>query len=145
MTKVNYYDSTIRVGTFFSGIGSPEKALEKLKNEEIVKDFKLEFFSEIDKSYCAIHNDTLNEFLDNSNERLIKLNNYQKNNDMKNYAIEVHALKSDSKYLGFTKLAEISLQHELKSKENDFEFVKNNYNQLLDEFNRIIDITRKYR
>lgn len=49
----------IKVGTFFSGIGSPEKALEKLKNEGHIKDYKVEFFSEIDKnaikSYCAIH------------------------------------------------------------------------------------------
>ena len=50
----------IKLGSFFSGIGSPEKALEKLKEEGIINDFKIEFFSEIDKnvikSYCAIHN-----------------------------------------------------------------------------------------
>lgn len=50
----------IKVGTFFSGIGSPEKALERLKREGHIKDYELEFFSEIDKnaikSYCAIHN-----------------------------------------------------------------------------------------
>ena len=50
----------IKVGTFFTGIGSPEKALEKLKNEGYIDDYSLEFFSEIDKdaikSYCAIHN-----------------------------------------------------------------------------------------
>ena len=50
----------IKVGTFFSGIGSPEKALERLKREGHIKDYKLEFFSEIDKnaikSYCVIHN-----------------------------------------------------------------------------------------
>ena len=49
----------IKVGTFFSGIGATEKALEKLKNEKYIKDYKIEFFSEIDKnaikSYCAIH------------------------------------------------------------------------------------------
>lgn len=53
-------DNTIKIGTFFSGIGSPEKALERLKEEGIIKNYKLEFFSEIDKnavkSYCAIHN-----------------------------------------------------------------------------------------
>lgn len=50
----------IKIGTFFSGIGSPEKALNRLKNEGYIKDFKVEFFSEIDKnaikSYCAVHN-----------------------------------------------------------------------------------------
>lgn len=51
---------TIKVGTFFSGIGAPEKALNKLKQNGIIKDYKVMFFSEIDKhaikSYCAIHN-----------------------------------------------------------------------------------------
>lgn len=50
----------LKVGTFFSGIGSPEKALEKLKKDKVIQNFKIEFFSEIDKnaikSYCAIHN-----------------------------------------------------------------------------------------
>ena len=50
---------SIRVGTFFSGIGSPEKALQKLKEDEIIDDYEIVFFSEIDenaiKSYCAIH------------------------------------------------------------------------------------------
>lgn len=50
----------LRVGTFFSGIGSPEKALDRLNKENIINDYKVEFFSEIDKdaikSYCAIHN-----------------------------------------------------------------------------------------
>lgn len=50
----------LKVGTFFSGIGSPEKALEKLKQEKVITNYKLEFFSEIDKdaikSYCAVHN-----------------------------------------------------------------------------------------
>lgn len=53
-------DEIIKVGTFFSGIGSPEKVLERLKNEGYIKDYKVEFFSEIDKnaikSYCAINN-----------------------------------------------------------------------------------------
>ena len=49
----------IKVGSFFSGIGSPESALERLKKNKIITDYKIEFFSEIDKlaikSYCAIH------------------------------------------------------------------------------------------
>ena len=52
-------NNVIKVGTFFSGIGSPEKALERLKNEKVIDDYELMFFSEIDKyavkSYCAIH------------------------------------------------------------------------------------------
>ena len=49
----------IRIGTFFSGIGSPEKALQKLKEDGIIDDYEIVFFSEIDenaiKSYCSVH------------------------------------------------------------------------------------------
>ena len=42
---------------------------------------------------------------------------------MADYAILVHALKSDSKYLGFTSLAEIAYEHELASKANNVDEV----------------------
>ena len=48
---INMTNEIIKVGTFFSSIGSPEKALERLKWEEHIKDYELEFFSEIDKNY----------------------------------------------------------------------------------------------
>lgn len=44
MTNNNFTESTIKVGTFFSGIGAPEKAFQRLKEEGIIKDYKLEFF-----------------------------------------------------------------------------------------------------
>ena len=65
-------------------------------------------------------------------------------NDMKNYSIDVHSLKSDSKYFGFTELARISYEHELKSKEDDKEFVKDNFSELEKEYNRIIEIVNNY-
>ena len=52
-------NKVIKVGSFFSGIGAPEKALNRLKHEKVIDDFEVKFFSEIDinavKSYCAIH------------------------------------------------------------------------------------------
>ena len=64
--------------------------------------------------------------------------------DMPNYAIAVHALKSDSKYFGFDKLAEMSFEHEMKAKANDEEFVNNNFTELEKEFIRITMIVEKY-
>ena len=65
-------------------------------------------------------------------------------NDMSNYATLVHSLKSDSKYFGFNKLAELSYNHEMKSKANDYEYVKSNFNDLEREFIRIFNIVEKY-
>lgn len=56
LPKVNH----LKIGTFFTGIGSPEKALKR-----IGVDYELKFFSEIDKyaiqSYCAIHNEDVSK------------------------------------------------------------------------------------
>ena len=62
----------------------------------------------------------------------------------KGKAVEVHALKSDSKYLGFTKLAELALNHELKAKENDLEYVKANFESLMNKLNGVLAIIKKY-
>ena len=39
-------NDTIKVGTFFSGIGAPEKAFKKLKNDNVINDYEILFFSD---------------------------------------------------------------------------------------------------
>lgn len=91
-----------------------------------------------------IYNETLQDFLTESEERLPKLEEYKENEDMPNYAILVHAMKSDSKYLGFTTLAELSYQHEMESKANNINFINDNYDELINEANRIIEMVKEY-
>jgi len=80
-----------------------------------------------------MYNETMGDFLEEINEKLPKLIEYKNNNDMPNYAIIVHSIKSDSKYLGFTKLAELAYNHEMKSKANDTSYVNANYDELQKE------------
>ena len=131
---------------------SNEEEVEELKKEDNEKspiDYLKENHIDIDKAIellgdIDIYNDTLKEFIDNSSKRKTKLDEYIKTNDMDNYSIEVHSLKSDSKYLGFTSLAGIAFEHETKSKENDLKYVKDNYNDLVKELDKMIDISNKY-
>ena len=80
-----------------------------------------------------MYNETMGDFLEEINEKLPKIIEYKNNNDMPNYAIIVHSIKSDSKYLGFTKLAELAYNHEMKSKANDTSYVNANYDELQKE------------
>ena len=89
-------------------------------------------------------NDTLKDFLEESKTRIPNIISSFNNNDMENYAILVHAMKSDSKYLGYTKLAEMSYEHEMASKSGNIEFVKTNINPLIIEANRIINLVKTY-
>lgn len=90
------------------------------------------------------YKETMLDFYKNIKNKVLELNQYLEKKDMSNYAILVHSLKSDSKYLGFTHLADLALDHEMKSKENDYEYIKNNYYLLIDEIKRIIVIIKKY-
>lgn len=99
----------------------------------------LELFGDME-SYDA----TLEDFLNMAPQKLKELEKYKEVADMTNYSILAHSLKSDSRYLGFTALAEICLNHEMKSKENDMVFVYQNFDQLVKEANRIIVLVQKY-
>ena len=77
-------------------------------------------------------------------EKIGNMTKYKEESDMKNYAILVHSLKSDARYLGFTKLAELSYNHEMQSKANNDIYVYDNYDELINETNRIIDLVREY-
>ena len=91
-----------------------------------------------------IYDSTLSDFLDEVDEKWERILEYKKSSDMKNYAIEVHSLKSDSKYLGLMNLADIAYQHELKSKENNIEYVNEHFSELENEYKRVLEFIKKY-
>ena len=110
-----------------------------LKDNDIDVDSSVELLGDID-----MYNDTLRDFLNESEERLPKMETFMENEDAANYAILSHAMKSDSKYLGFKKLAELSLNHELEGKNNNISYIKENYQELMIEVGRIINVVKKY-
>lgn len=110
-----------------------------LKSNGIDVDSGIEILGDIE-----MYNETLQDFLDETETRMPKLEECYKNKDMGNYAILVHAIKGDSKYLGFTKLAEMSLEHQMKSQDNDIDYVNSHYEELIVEVNRIRDLIEKY-
>lgn len=115
------------------------KDIEMLKRNGIDVDGGVEILGDIE-----MYNETLQDFLDEMETRMPKLEEYYKVGDMANYAILVHAIKGDSKYLGFTKLAEMALEHQLKSQDDDYDYVKEHYQELIVEVNRIKGIVEKY-
>lgn len=115
------------------------KDVNILKSNGVNVDQSLELFGDMD-----MYNETLEEFLNGVEKKLGDIKKFKEAGDMANYAILVHSLKSDSKYLGFTKLAELSYDHEMKSKENNLDYVYANYDSLMEEANRIVKLTSEY-
>ena len=112
---------------------------EYLKSNGVDLNYALELLGDMD-----MYNMTISDFISSIEEKWNRIVEYKNSNNMIDYSIEVHSLKSDCKYLGFMKLADISYQHELKSKENDIEFINNNFEELENEYKRVLEIARNY-
>lgn len=118
---------------------------EELKGEELLRSYGVNLESSLELlGDMDMYNDTIKDFYKESETRLKNIKQYKEVGDMSNYAILVHAMKSDSKYLGFTKLAELSYNHEMASKSNDIDYVNEHYDELMKEASKIIDLARKY-
>ena len=99
----------------------------------------LELFGDME-----MYDETLQDFLNMIDAKLASLEKYKTTSDMANYAIEVHSLKSDARYLGFTSLADMSYDSELKSKAGDVMFVQENHPKILEETKRMINVAKQY-
>lgn len=91
------------------------------------------------------YNDIMNDFYDSMPTELSKIDNFKNIGDMPNYAILVHAMKSNARSFGFMQLGEISYNHEMASKANDVNYVNEHYNELLTEANRVYNLIKQYK
>lgn len=115
------------------------KDINILINNGVDVNASLEIFGDME-----LYDETIVDFLNSVHGKLDELKKYKELGDMNNYAILVHSLKSDAKYLGFTKLAELSYAHELQSKAGNYGFVLEHFDELISEANRIIKLATYY-
>ncbi len=91
------------------------------------------------------YDEILNDFYNSMKDELLKIENYKNSNDMANYAILVHAMKSNARSFGFMKLGDICYEHEMKSKAGDASYVNEHFNELLNAFNEVYTIITNYK
>ena len=115
------------------------KSINFLKQKGIDVDKSLEIFGDIET-----YNNTIGEFLGGIADKLNKLAAYKESGDMNNYAVLVHSLKSDAKYFGFTQLADAAYDHEMKSKANEYYYIKENFPKLESVARETESIIREY-
>ena len=99
----------------------------------------LELFGDMDT-----YNETIKDFGPELSRKLGLIEEYKNKNDMANYAIHVHSIKSDARYFGFEKLGDMAYEHEMKSKANDLSYVLNHYDELIEEANKVANAVRTY-
>lgn len=113
-------------GTFprIKGIDT-ESAMALLKNEALLKSVMEQFYRSIEKNESRIR--TL-----------------WKNNDIKNFTIEVHALKSTAKQIGANHLSSVCALLEQAGNNHDMDFISRHTNAMLIEYLRLKQDMGKY-
>ena len=109
--------------------------VDLLVNNNVDVKGSLDFWGDLDS-----YNENLLEFKDSLKEKLKNLEYYKNTKDCANYAILAHSMKSEAKYLGFMKEAEVFLTHELKGKEQDINFIEKKYQTLVETVNKKIHL-----
>ena len=113
--------------------------IEILKKANIDVDKGIELLGDIE-----MYDETLQDFLDESKDWMERIQKSLEEGNMESYAIDVHAMKGDANYLGVTKLAELSLNLQFKSLDNDIKYVKSHYEELMKEASLIIKTVKLY-
>ena len=90
------------------------------------------------------YHEVLDMFLSEIVDKVNKLQECIINKDMPNYATYVHAIKGEAHYLGFDKLVEMALDHQLKSQEGNLEYIQSSFNGLIQEIARVIKVSKIY-
>lgn len=110
-----------------------------LRSNNVNVDKSLELFGDME-TYDA----TLEDFLIAVEEKINNLNKYKEETDMPSYAIDVHGLKSDARYLGFDILGELAYDLEMKSKANEVLYILDKHDALINEARKCMNIAKQY-
>ncbi len=116
-----------------------------MEKEELLKEYGVDLKASLDFwGDMNSYNESLKEFRDSLDDKLKNLEYYKDNEDFNNYGILAHSTKSEAKYLGFMKDAEIFLQHEMAGKESNKDFIVNNFNILKETIEKIKKLLDNY-
>ncbi len=89
-------------------------------------------------------NEILKDFYDGLDNQMLEIEKYKNAADMPNYAILVHALKSNCRSLGIIPFADEAYKHEMAGKENNVDFVNQNYDALVQMKEKYKTIMQNY-
>lgn len=125
------------------------KAEETIMKDEIVRNVSKNRFDlgDIDTSmgitYCGTEEnyiEVLQMHARDGRNNLEKIEQLFQTEDWKNYTILVHALKSSMKSIGAESLSELAKGLEMAGKQNDVGYIKEHHQEMLVEYERVIDI-----
>lgn len=110
-----------------------------LKENNINVDYAIYLFGNIE-----MYNKVLKKWLYRIENEFQKLYEYKNNGNLNEYYLLVKTIKEEAQAIGLKKQARIAYKHQLKSKNNDLNYINKNFNNLIKEFISIFNVIKKY-
>ena len=103
--------------------------------------------SELGMQYCLnmpeFYQETMKEFCEQVREYLPRLEMIFEKKDWKQYAVVAHALKGNAKNIGAVAFSDLSLQHEKAAKEDNEDFILNEYSMYMRTLQKLLEKVEK--
>ena len=99
-------------------------------------------------TYCGTKEDyieILNMQYSGAKDNKERITLFYTEQDWKNYAILVHALKSTMLSIGATKLSKLAKELEKAAKQEDADFIKQHHDEMFREYDRVIDVLASHK
>ncbi len=90
------------------------------------------------------YDETLDEFLKLIDKKVNDLKEAKEKKDFESYITSVHSLKSDGRYLGFTKFADMAMAHEMECKDGNIDYINDHFDELMKEIERVVAVSKQY-
>ena len=105
------------------------------------------FHTEESLEYCnqdvRFYWELLMQFTSESKNKILNLNRFLQVEDLRDYQILVHSLKSLSRLIGAYTLSDFAKDMEYASKDQDLDYVKEHHDQLLEMYREVVDTILK--
>lgn len=93
--------------------------------------------------YDDLYLDVLGSYFESIKESKKKLSEFLEKEDLKNYMIRIHSVKSSSKTIGALALGDKAARLEQAAKENDIEFIQAKHEEFIADYDEIGKLLRK--
>ena len=91
----------------------------------------------------TIYREILKEYLRSSAEKITGLNTYLANEDLNNYGVLIHSVKSTSATIGASGLSKTALELEKASNNKDIDFIRKEHDAFMDRYTKLLDVIRE--
>ena len=91
----------------------------------------------------TLYREILKEYLRSSAGKITGLNTYLANEDMNNYGVLIHSVKSTSATIGASGLSKTALELEKASNNKDIDFIRKEHDAFMDRYTKLLDVIRE--